>query len=162
MVLAAVGVNNLTDGVLNTFVVALIFGIALRTTRVFKPQVLGGIDSLGLMMLAILILVFGPLATLEPSDLVSLAKPLVLVFVFGLIGIVERLGARGQAARLLVPDVGVDRPHVIVRIPGTMVLSQEAARAAGETEDERKAIEGAILPKMIVAASPPSRSPRWL
>ncbi len=32
-----------------------------------------------------------------------------------------------------------------------MVLSQEAARAAADTEDERKAIEGAILPKMIVA-----------
>jgi len=35
--------------------------------------------------------------------------------------------------------------------PGTMVLSQEAARAAGETEDEVKAIEGVILPKMIIA-----------
>ena len=35
--------------------------------------------------------------------------------------------------------------------PGTMILSQEAARGAGETEEEVAAIEGQILPKMIVA-----------
>ena len=35
--------------------------------------------------------------------------------------------------------------------PGTMILSQEAARGAGETPEEVAAIEGEILPKMIVA-----------
>lgn len=151
VVLAAVGINNLTDGVLNTFVVALIFGIALRTTRVFKPQVLGGIDSLGLMMLAILILVFGPLATLEASDLKALAGPLVLVFVFGLIGIA---GASALVGKLLGYSLAMSVSIGLTSLfgfPGTMVLSQEAARAAADTEDERKAIEGAILPKMIVA-----------
>jgi hypothetical protein len=54
VVLAALGINNLTDGVLNTFVVALIFGIALRAFKVFKPSVLAGIDAFGLMMLAII------------------------------------------------------------------------------------------------------------
>ena len=35
--------------------------------------------------------------------------------------------------------------------PGTMILSQEAAKAAGETDEEVAAIEHEILPKMIVA-----------
>ena len=35
--------------------------------------------------------------------------------------------------------------------PGTMILSQEAAKGAGETPEEVAAIEGSILPKMIVA-----------
>lgn len=35
--------------------------------------------------------------------------------------------------------------------PGTMILSQEAARGAGETPEEVAAIEGQILPKMIIA-----------
>jgi hypothetical protein len=35
--------------------------------------------------------------------------------------------------------------------PGTMILSQEAAKGAGETPEEVAAIEGEILPKMIVA-----------
>jgi hypothetical protein len=35
--------------------------------------------------------------------------------------------------------------------PGTMILSQEAAKGAGESPEEVAAIEGEILPKMIVA-----------
>jgi hypothetical protein len=35
--------------------------------------------------------------------------------------------------------------------PGTMILSQEAAKGAGGSEEEVAAIEGQILPKMIVA-----------
>jgi len=35
--------------------------------------------------------------------------------------------------------------------PGTMILSQEAAKGAGESPEEVAAIEGQILPKMIVA-----------
>ena len=69
--LISLGINNVTDGILNTFVVALVFGIALRTFGVFKPSVLAGIDSFGLMMLAIMILVFGPLATVEPADVAA-------------------------------------------------------------------------------------------
>ena len=106
VVLASLGINNLTNGTLNTFVMALIFGIALRSTGVFKPSVLGGIDSLGLMMLAIMILVFGPLASVAPADVAAL---------YG--------------------------------FPGTMILSQEAAKGAGETPEEVAAIEGVILPK---------------
>ena len=67
VVLAALGINNLTDGVLNTFVVALIFGIALRAFKVFKPSVLAGIDAFGLMMLAIMILVLSLIHISEPT-----------------------------------------------------------------------------------------------
>jgi hypothetical protein len=151
VVLLSVGINNITDGVLNTFVVALIFGIALRTARVFKPMVLGGIDSFGLMMLAILILVFGPLATLEPADLKALAGPLVLVFIAGVAGIFAFAAVAGKLLGYSIPmsiSIGLT---ALFGFPGTMVLSQEAARAAGDDEDEVKAIEGAILPKMIVA-----------
>ncbi|HYO86498.1 MAG TPA: hypothetical protein VES01_08615 [Dermatophilaceae bacterium] len=80
------------------FVVALVFGILLRTFRVFKPSVLTGIDSLGLMMLAIMILVFGPLATVQPVDVKALALPLVIAFVFGVAGIV---GASALVGKLL-------------------------------------------------------------
>ena len=86
-VLVSLGINNLTNGILNTFVVALILGITLRTLGVFKPSVLAGIDSLGLMMIAIMILVFGPLATVKPADVTALAFPLLLAFAFGLVGI---------------------------------------------------------------------------
>lgn len=151
VVLLATLINNVTDGILNTFVVALIFGIALRTFRIFKPSVLSGIDSLGLMMLAILILVFGPLATVKPSELADLAFPLLLVFVFGIAGIVVFAVVTGKLVGYSIPMSIAIGLTALFGFPGTMILSQEAAKGAGESEEEVAAIEGQILPKMIVA-----------
>lgn len=151
VVLAALGINNLTDGVLNTFVVALIFGIALRAFKVFKPSVLAGIDAFGLMMLAIMILVFGPLATVEPADVKALAFPLFVAFVFGVAGIVGFSALVGKLVGYSIPMSVAIGLTSLYGFPGTMILSQEAAKGAGETPEEVAAIENSILPKMIVA-----------
>jgi hypothetical protein len=151
VVLVSIGVNNLTNGTLNTFVVALILGITLRATGVFKPSVLSGIDAYGLMMLAILIMVFGPLATLRPADLLALAWPLLLVFVFGLIGIALFSAGVGKLLGYSVPMSIAIGLTALYGFPGTMILSQEAAKGAGESPEEVAAIEGSILPKMVVA-----------
>ncbi|MCC6495922.1 MAG: hypothetical protein IT193_06640 [Propionibacteriaceae bacterium] len=151
VVLLSIGINNLTNGTLNTFVVALIFGIVLRTTGVFKASVLTGIDSFGLMMLAIMIMVFGPLATLKPADLANLAVPLLIAFAFGLVGIAAFSAVTGKLLGYTVPMSLAIGLTSLYGFPGTMILSQEAAKGAGETPEEVAAIEGEILPKMIVA-----------
>jgi MFS family permease len=151
VVLAALGINNLTDGILNTFVVALIFGILLRAFKVFKPSVLAGIDAFGLMMLAIMILVFGPLATVEPADVKALAFPLFVAFVFGVAGIVGFSALVGKLVGYSIPMSVAIGLTSLYGFPGTMILSQEAAKGAGETPEEVAAIENSILPKMIVA-----------
>jgi hypothetical protein len=113
--------------------------------------VLVGIDTLGLMMLAIMILVFGPLATVEPSDVASLALPLVLVFIFGVAGIAGFSALVGKLLGYSIPmsiSIGLT---ALFGFPGTMILSQEAAKGAGETPEEVAAIEHEILPKMIIA-----------
>lgn len=150
-VLVSIGINNLTNGTLNTFVIALLIGIALRAFRIFKPSVLAGIDSLGLMMIAIMILIFGPLATIEPSDVSSLAKPLLIAFVFGIIGIGLFSALVGKLLGYSIPMSVAIGLTSLYGFPGTMILSQEAARGAGETPEEVAAIEHEILPKMIVA-----------
>ncbi len=151
VVLVSIGLNDLTDGVLNTFVVALLLGIALRATGVLKPSALAGIDALGLMMISILILVFAPLAGVSPSDVGALALPLVLAFVFGLVGIALVAGVVGRLLGYSLPMSIAIGLTCLYGFPGTLILSQEAARGAGEGPEETAAIEGAILPKMIVA-----------
>jgi hypothetical protein len=150
-VLLSIGINNVTNGTLNTFVVALVFGIVLRSTGVFKPSVLTGIDSLGLMMLAIMIMIFGPLATLKPADLAALAGPLAIAFAFGLVGIAVFSLVVGKLLGYTIPMSIAIGLTALYGFPGTMILSQEAAKGAGETPEEVAAIEGEILPKMIVA-----------
>jgi len=150
-VLVSIGINNITDGILNTFVVALILGITLRTLGIFKPSVLGGIDALGLMMIAIMILIFGPLATIEPSDVSALAGPLLIAFVFGILGIGLFSAGVGKLLGYSVPMSVAIGLTSLYGFPGTMILSQEAARGAGDSPEEVAAIEHEILPKMIVA-----------
>jgi len=151
VVLISIGLDDLTDGILNTFVVALVFGIVLRTTGVFKPSVLGGIDALGLMMIAILIMVFAPLATVEPAQVLSLWKPLLIAFTFGIAGILGFAMIAGKLLGYTLPMSMAIGLTALYGFPGTMILSQEAARGAGESPEEIAAIEGSILPKMIVA-----------
>lgn len=150
-VLVARFISDITNGNLNTFVVALILGVLLRWARIFKPSVLSGIDAYGLMITAVLILVFGPLATVTVADLKSLAVPLAVAFVVGVSGIVAGSVLVGKLFGFSVPmSIGIGLT-ALYGFPGTLLLSQEAAKAVGETEDEVKAIEGEILPRMIVA-----------
>lgn len=144
-------ISDITNGNLNTFVVALILGVLLRWGRIFKPSVLSGIDAYGLMITAVLILVFGPLATVTLADLKSLAVPLAVAFVVGVSGIVAGSVLVGKLFGFSVPmSIGIGLT-ALYGFPGTLLLSQEAAKAVGENPDEVKAIEGEILPRMIVA-----------
>lgn len=150
-VLVAQLVSDLTDGLLNTFVVCLVLGVVLRWAGIFKPSVLGGIDAYGLMITAILIMIFGPLAAVTVADLRALAAPLAVAFVVGVAGIVAASALVGKLFGFSLPmaiSIGLTAHY---GFPGTLILSQEAAKAVGETEDEVSAIEGEILPRMIVA-----------
>ena len=141
----------LPGGFVHPFIIALLFGVVLREIGLFKPNVLSGIDAFGLMMLAILIIVFGPLASISPDALFALIWPIFVTFSVGLAGNIafSVLAGKlvGYSAAMSVA-VGLTS---LYGFPGTMILSQEAARSVGETEEEKAVIEGEILPKMIIA-----------
>ena len=111
---------------------------------------LAGIDSLGLMMLAIMILVFGPLATVQSPTLTALAFPLVLVFVFGVLGIagfsalVGKLSATASRCRSPSGSPRSTGSRHDDPVPG-------GREGCGREPEEIAAIEHEILPKMIVA-----------
>ena len=132
-VLVAQQVSRVTNGNLNTFVVALVLGVLLRWGRIFKPSVLNGINAYGLMLTAVLILVFGPLATVTPVDLRALALPLLVAFVVGVSGIVAASVLVGKLMGFSAAmSIGI-RLTSLYGFPGTLLLSQEAAKAVGET-----------------------------
>jgi len=150
-VIVARYISDLTNGNLNTFVLALIFGVLLRWSRIFKPSVLSGIDAYGLMITAVLILVFGPLATVTIGDLKALALPLAIAFFVGVSGIVAGSVLVGRLFGFSAAmSIGIGLT-ALYGFPGTLLLSQEAAKAVGENPDEVKAIEAEILPRMVVA-----------
>lgn len=90
-------------------------------------------------------------AATPPADVAALAFPLVLAFVFGLLGIVVVSAVVGRMLGYTVPMSVAIGLTSLYGFPGTLVLSQEAARGAGETPEEVVAIAAYVLPKMIVA-----------
>lgn len=150
-VMLAAFVDKATGGLLNTFIVALLLGIALRTLGLFKPNVLSGIDAFGLMMISILIIIYGPLASISINELIELIGPILIAFAVGVGGNILVSALVGKSVGYSVPMSIAIGLTSLYGFPGTMILSQEAARSVGSNEDEIKAIEGEILPKMIIA-----------
>ncbi len=102
-------------------------------------------------MLGILIIIFGPLATISPQDLFDLIVPLSLSFLVGVSGsVIFAMIAGKLLGYSMSMSIAVGLTS-LYGFPGTMILSQEAAKSVGENEEEIKVIEGQILPKMIIA-----------
>lgn len=144
-------INNITGGLINKFIVALLLGIFLRAVGILKPNVLTGIDAFGLMMLAILIIIFDPLATISISALSTLIYPILIACTVGILGNIIFATIAGRLlgySFLMSIAVGLT---ALYGFPGTMILSEEAAKSVGESEEEVNAIKKVILPKMIIA-----------
>lgn len=142
---------NLLASKLHPFVIALVFGVLLREVGLIKANVLGGIDAFGLMMLGVLIIVFGPLASITPEELIALARPILITFVVGITGNVIFSVGVGKLMKYSIPMSIAIGLTSLYGFPGTMILSQEAAKSVGENEEEIAVIEANILPKMIIA-----------
>ena len=143
--------DKLTFGYLHPFVIAMLFGVLLSELGFFKKNVLAGIDAFGIMMLAILILVFGPLSSISIDELIALIWPILVTFVVGLAGNFIAALIAGKAlgySPAMSVCIGLT---ALFGFPGTMILSQEAAASVGESQEEIAAIESQILPKMIIA-----------
>ena len=91
------------------------------------------------------------LAVYGDADVAALALPLALAFAFGLVGIVVFSAGVGKLLGYSAPMSVAIGLTSLYGFPGTLILSQEAARGAGETPEETAAVEAYILPKMIVA-----------
>lgn len=141
----------LTGGALHPFVIALIFGVLLREFGLFKENVLVGADSFGLMMLGVQIIMFAPLAYISVDDLIELVQPLIIVMLIGLSGQMLFSILMGKLVGYTIPMSIAIGLTGLFGFPGTMILSKEAARSVGTSEEEIAVIEGQIMPKMIIA-----------
>lgn len=143
--------SSLTNGYVNTFVIALLLGILLRHFKVLKPNALSSTDSFGLLMISIMVIAFGPLADIVPADLFSLVWPIMFYLLAG-VGIILLISyIVGRKVGYSVPLSLAIGMTTFFGFPGTMVLTKEAAAAVGETEEEIAVIEQNILPIMVTA-----------
>lgn len=143
--------SSLTNGYLNTFVIALLLGILLRHFKILKPNALSTTDSFGLLMISIMVIAFGPLADIVPADLLTLVWPILFYLVTGVLIIFAISYVIGKKVGYSGPLSLAIGMTTFFGFPGTMVLTKEAAAAVGESDEEIAVIEQNILPIMVTA-----------
>lgn len=143
--------SDLTQGNLNTFVIALLLGIALRHFKILKPNALSTTDTFGLLMISIMVIAFGPLADIVPSDLLTLIWPIMFYLIAGVVAIFVSSYFIGKSVGYSGPLSLAVGMTTFFGFPGTMVLTKEAAEAVGESPEEIAVIEQNILPVMVTA-----------
>ena len=151
VVLLANKISQLTNGVVNAFVLYLILGVVFTEIGFLEKDILKKSNSSGFIMFLAMMVIFANLTKATPQMAVSFIKP-VLISVF--IAVVFVIGITALLAKLLKysPEMGISiGVSCFFGFPPTFYLSHEVSNAVGETDEERAALLDQILPKMLVA-----------
>ena len=147
----AVKVSELTNGTVNSLIVCLIFGVIAREIGFLDKDSMTSANSQGFVMICLLTVIFANLSSATPEMLLSLIIPIVGCLVLGVIGFSIFSSIAGKF-------LGMDKfmsiaigSTALFGFPGTFIISNEVANAIGKTEEERKIILDAILPKMLIS-----------
>ncbi|HPU69385.1 MAG TPA: hypothetical protein PLD08_06735 [Acetomicrobium flavidum] len=147
----AVMVSKLLGGVIDKFVMALIFGIVFYEIGFLESKILTKANSEGFTLFALLVPIFMNLNKATPSMVISLIVPIALSFAVAVVGIAISSVILSKVFRYsweMSLAIGV---CCLFGFPGTFIVSQEVANAVGETPAEKEFVLTKILPKMLVS-----------
>lgn len=143
--------SELTNGLIHEYVMCLLVGVAGREIGFLEESIMDKSNSFGIGLLGLMAVILGNLVNATPDMILSIAFPLVMSLVLGVIGIVISSALMGKVLGYsfeMSTAIGIS---ALFGFPGTFILSNEVAKANGETEEEREYILDNILPKMLVA-----------
>lgn len=142
---------HLINDIINPYVMCLIVGVVGRELGFLEEDIMTKANAFGLAMVSLMAIIFANLTQATPEMLATLLWPLVGSLILGLIGIAITCSIIGKLlgySKEMAISIGVS---ALFGFPGTFIISNEVANAVGETEEEKDAILGEILPKMLVS-----------
>lgn len=141
---------NLTGGKVNMLVICLVLGVLFHEFGFLEEGAMEKANGFTFVIGAVLTNVFANLANTTPGQLVSMIKPMIIIFVIGLascalisIAIGKIIGESWYMSFAL----GVT---ALFGFPGTYIVPSEVAKAVGETEGEQHIILQHIMPRMLI------------
>lgn len=143
--------SNLTGGKVNMLVICLILGVLFHEFGFLEEGAMEKANGFTFVIGAVLTNVFANLANTTPGQLVSMIKPMIIIFVIGLascalISIV--IGKLFGESWYMSFALGVT---ALFGFPGTFIVPSEVSKAVGETDEERQLIQQHIMPRMLIA-----------
>ncbi len=142
--------KSLTTITLSKYVWCLLFGALAAEFGFLERSILNIANSFGFLITILMAFIFSGLANATPEMLARVVLPLVGIILFGVIGLMVLvfLAARFFGySREMAWSVALT---ALYGFPASYILSDEASKAVGENDEERKYIMDRILPKMLV------------
>lgn len=146
----AVLTEKLLGGIISKFVICLVYGAVGAEIGFIQKRVLDKTASFGMVLASIMVLIFQSLSTATPDALGKIIVPMVGVIIFATIGLVIVAMLVGRALGYSKEMSIAIALNAFYGFPANYVLTNEASRAVGETEEETAYIIKNILPKMLV------------
>ncbi len=147
---AAVEASKLTNGKVSQFVICLVFGVIAAQIGFIERKPLNTSNSFGFLITVLMAYVFSSLAKATPSMVMELIGPTVGIVVIGIIGIYFVCFVLGKLlgeSKEMSFAIGL---NALFGFPPNYILTDEAAKAIGENEQEVQYIMDKMLPKMLV------------
>ncbi|RND87840.1 hypothetical protein FAM18175_02508 [Lacticaseibacillus paracasei] len=148
--LLAMGFGTLTNNVINSNVVCLIFGVIAHQIGFLEDNALNKAGVFNWLMYGLLAYVFGQLSATTPAVLGGIVLQIIVLIALGVLGMF-------LASRLLAKPFGMSWQMTfscsltaLFGFPADYILTSEVARAMATTEDEEEYLTQQMMPKMLV------------
>lgn len=148
--LLAMGFGTLTNNVINSNVVCLIFGVIAHQIGFLEDNALNKAGIFNWLMYGLLAYVFGQLSATTPAVLGGIVLQIIVLIALGVLGMF-------LASRLLAKPFGMSWQMAfscsltaLFGFPADYILTSEVARAMATTEDEEEYLTQQMMPKMLV------------
>lgn len=151
LVFIGVKVSGLTGGTLPATIGCLLAGIFGTALGFVDPRPVNKSGSMGIIMVANLILALGGLKSATPQMVAQLIVPLLIVGVTGVVGLAIFSIPIGKI-------FGFSRPYSIalglnclLGFPPNMIITNDVSRALAKNEEEENYLNETMLPNMLIA-----------
>lgn len=146
----AYGIQNITGGKINQFVVVLILSIFATEIGYLDEDSLHKAGAFGFLMFVLMIYIFGGLSKATPEMLKQIAVPMVSIIVVGVIGMAITSIIVGKLLKVSPYMAFAASLTALYGFPPNYVLTDEASKALAKTPEEKEFLMEEMLPQMIV------------
>ncbi|HJA05573.1 MAG TPA: hypothetical protein H9798_00255 [Candidatus Mediterraneibacter pullicola] len=133
-----------------TMLVCLLLGLLFQELGFLEKGFLGKANADGFVILAMTIAIFGSMAGATQEMIFSLAVPLIVVFVLGIMAVILNGFIMNKIFKTgfgMCTAIGLSG---LFGFPPTMTISKEVAAEVAQNDEDQAALENFLMPQMVV------------
>jgi len=142
--------NSVFGGWAPTMLVCLLLGLLFQELGFLEKGFLDKSNSTGFVLMTMTFSIFASMADATPSLILEMLRPLIVLFLLGLIGIFVSALFTSKALKKgywMCVAIGLSG---LFGFPPTMTISKEVSRAMSTNDDDYQALENYIMPQMVI------------